>query len=58
MEIQIRSRLITTFADAGPEPWPVHFVYTSSRAMPLKLRAFLEFAKPRIQSILNEPIER
>jgi hypothetical protein len=32
---------------------PVSFVYTASRFMPLKLRAFLDFAAPRLRARLS-----
>jgi DNA-binding transcriptional LysR family regulator len=35
-----------------PEPWPVNLVYTSGRLLPLKLRAFLDFATPRLKAAL------
>lgn len=35
-----------------PEPYPVHFVYPSRRHSPLKLRAFLDFALPRLKAKL------
>jgi DNA-binding transcriptional LysR family regulator len=31
-------------------PWPVNFVYTGQRFLPLKLRAFLDLAVPRLRS--------
>jgi DNA-binding transcriptional LysR family regulator len=33
-----------------PAPWPVSFVYTGHRLLPLKLRSFLDFATPRLKS--------
>ncbi len=35
--------------DFEPEPVPVHFVYASQSQLPLKLRAFLDFAAPRLK---------
>jgi DNA-binding transcriptional LysR family regulator len=35
-----------------PEPWPVHLVYGSQGLVPLKLRAFLDFATPRLKQRL------
>jgi DNA-binding transcriptional LysR family regulator len=32
-----------------PAPWPVSFVYPSQGKLPLKLRAFLDFAAPRLK---------
>ncbi len=31
-------------------PWPVQLVYLSTRALPLKVRAFLDFATPRLKT--------
>jgi DNA-binding transcriptional LysR family regulator len=33
-----------------PEPLPVSLVYTGGRLLPLKLRAFLDFAAPRLKA--------
>jgi DNA-binding transcriptional LysR family regulator len=33
-----------------PAPWPVSLVHTGHRLLPLKLRAFLDFATPRLKS--------
>jgi DNA-binding transcriptional LysR family regulator len=38
--------------DFEPEPFPVHLVYPSRRHSPLKLRAFLDFALPRLKAKL------
>lgn len=35
-----------------PKPFPVHLVYPSRRHSPLKLRAFLDFALPRLKTKL------
>jgi DNA-binding transcriptional LysR family regulator len=37
-----------------PEPSPVSLVYTGGRLLPLKLRAFLDFAAPRLKARLSE----
>ena len=36
-----------------PVPMPVSLVYTSQKRVPLKLRAFLDFAAPRLRERLN-----
>jgi DNA-binding transcriptional LysR family regulator len=36
-----------------PAPWPVSLVYTGHRLLPLKLRAFLDFATPRLKARLS-----
>jgi DNA-binding transcriptional LysR family regulator len=47
-------RLALALVDFEPEPWPVHLVYTGGRMLPLKLRAFLDFAAPRLKARLAE----
>jgi DNA-binding transcriptional LysR family regulator len=37
-----------------PEPWPLHLVHAGGRLLPLKLRAFLDFAAPRLKARLAE----
>lgn len=37
-----------------PPPWPVHLVHASQGMMALKLRAFLDFATPRLRADLKE----
>lgn len=37
-----------------PPPLPVSLVYTGSGLLPLKLRAFLDFATPRLKAVLAE----
>jgi DNA-binding transcriptional LysR family regulator len=37
-----------------PEPLPVHLVYASQSLLPLKLRAFLDFAAPRLKGALAQ----
>jgi DNA-binding transcriptional LysR family regulator len=41
-----------------PEPLPVHLVYPAPSLLPLKLRAFLDFAAPRLQASLSAAAER
>jgi DNA-binding transcriptional LysR family regulator len=44
---------LTTVLDAfQPAPRPVNLVYTAGRFMPIKLRAFLDFAAPRLKARL------
>ena len=33
-----------------PEPWPIHLVYAVHGSMPLKVRAFLDWAAPRLKA--------
>jgi DNA-binding transcriptional LysR family regulator len=37
-----------------PPPWPVNLVYAGSRLLPLKLRAFLDFATPRLKALASD----
>jgi DNA-binding transcriptional LysR family regulator len=46
--------LAIVLAEFEPEPWPVHLVHAGGRLLPLKLRAFLDFAAPRIKERLAE----
>jgi DNA-binding transcriptional LysR family regulator len=46
--------LVVALEKFEPAPWPVHFVYTGARLLPLKLRAFLDFAAPRLRDRLSE----
>ena len=47
-------RLVLVLRDFEPEPNPVGLVYPSGRLVPLKLRAFLDFAVPRLKARLQE----
>ena len=47
-------RLVLLLRDFEPEPNPVSLVYPSGRLVPLKLRAFLDFAVPRLKARLQE----
>jgi DNA-binding transcriptional LysR family regulator len=40
--------------DFQPPPIPVSFVYSPNRFMPIKLRAFLDFALPRLKARLGD----
>ena len=40
--------------DFEPAPWPVNLVYVGQGLLPLKLRAFLDFALPRLKARLAE----
>jgi DNA-binding transcriptional LysR family regulator len=37
-----------------PAPWPVNLVYADQGPVPLKLRAFLDFAAPRLKARLSQ----
>ena len=47
-------RLALALTDWEPEPWPVHLVHAGGRLLPLKLRAFLDFAAPRLRTRLAQ----
>lgn len=46
--------LAVALQDFEPEPSPVSLVYTSGRLLPLKVRAFLDFAAPRLKAALQQ----
>lgn len=50
-------RLAPVLGEYETKPIPVSLVYPSKRLIPLKLRAFLDFASPRLQQRLKE-VER
>lgn len=46
--------LRTVLADFAPPPLPVHIVHPPREPMPLKMRAFLDFAAPRLTARLKD----
>jgi len=46
-------RLTRVLWDYSPAPVPVHLVHTGPPMLPLKLRAFLDFATPRLRTDLS-----
>ncbi len=46
--------LISLLQDFQPPAFPISFVYSPNRYLPAKLRAFLDFAVPRLRSRLDE----
>ena len=46
-------RLVPLLADFEPPPAPVHLVYPSQGLVPLKLRALIDFATPRLRATLK-----
>ncbi len=44
-------RLRIVLGEFGPPLLPVNLVYASRRQVPLKLRAFLDFATPRLREM-------
>ena len=47
-------RLISLLRGYAPEPLPVHLVHTGPPMVPLKMRAFLDFAGPRLRASLAD----
>jgi DNA-binding transcriptional LysR family regulator len=39
-----------------PPPWPVSLVYAGARLLPLKMRAFIDFAAPKLRERLQESL--
>jgi len=46
--------LVPLLRDFQPPPIPISFVYSPHRFMPVKLRAFLDFALPRLKASLGD----
>jgi DNA-binding transcriptional LysR family regulator len=46
-----RGALTTLLDEFQPAPLPVHLVYTANRFLPIKVRAFLDFAAPRLRQV-------
>ncbi|MBR1216528.1 LysR family transcriptional regulator [Bradyrhizobium sp. U87765 SZCCT0131] len=46
--------LMTVLDDFQPAPRPVNLVYSANRFLPIKVRAFLDFATPRLKQVLAE----
>ena len=53
-ELVKAGELTPLLQDFQPPPWPVSFVYSPNRFMPVKLRAFLDFAAPRLRARLGD----
>jgi len=50
--------LTIALAEFEPPPWPISLVFAGQRLLPLKLRAFLDFAAPRLRETLSEHTAR
>jgi len=50
-----QGRLCLVLEDFEPPPLPLSLVCPSQRQLPLKLRAFLDFATPRLREVLESP---
>ena len=46
--------LVTVLDEFRPPALPVHLVYTAGRYLPIKVRAFLDFATPRLRAGLRQ----
>jgi DNA-binding transcriptional LysR family regulator len=49
-----RGALTTLLDEFQPAPLPAHLVYTANRFLPIKVRAFLDFAAPRLRQVFAE----
>jgi DNA-binding transcriptional LysR family regulator len=49
-----RGALTTLLDEFQPEPLPVNLVYAANRFLPIKVRAFLDFAAPRLKKAFAE----
>ena len=47
-------KLVLLLESFEPERWPVHLVHMGQGALPLKTRAFLDFAAPRLRLWIAE----
>jgi len=55
MQAALRCGALTTLLDEfQPAPRPVNLVYTANRFLPIKVRAFLDFAAPRLKRVFAE----
>ena len=45
-------KLVPLLREHVPEPLPIHLVYAGQPLLPLKLRAFIDFAAPRLKALL------
>jgi DNA-binding transcriptional LysR family regulator len=46
--------LILALEEFEEPPWPINLVHTGHRLLPLKLRALVDFAAPRLKAMLSE----
>lgn len=49
-----RGALTTLLDEFRPAPLPVNLVYAANRFLPIKVRAFLDFAAPRLKRVFTE----
>ncbi len=48
-----RGALTTLLDEFQPDPLPVNLVYAANRFLPIKVRAFLDFAAPRLKKFFG-----
>lgn len=59
VEAAVRSgKLVVVLDEYEPEPLPVSLVHSGERLLPLKLRAFLDFATPRLKARVTRAMLR
>ena len=49
-----RGTLTTLLDEFQPHPLPVNLVYAANRFLPIKVRAFLDFAAPKLKRVFEE----
>jgi DNA-binding transcriptional LysR family regulator len=49
-----REPLTTLLDEFQPDPRPINLVYAANRFLPIKVRAFLDFAAPRLKQVFAE----
>jgi DNA-binding transcriptional LysR family regulator len=49
--------LAVVLREYEPKPWPVNLVHAGQPMLPLKLRAFLDFATPRLRARISQAAE-
>lgn len=48
------NKLVLILDDSAPPSWPVHLVYPQTRIVSPKVRAFIDFAAPRLKAALDQ----
>jgi len=56
-DAQAAGLLAVVLEEFEPQPWPVSMVYPGGRLLPLKVRAFLDFAAVRLRARLQQRAE-
>lgn len=47
------NKLVPVLNESAPPSWPVHLVYPQTRIVAPKVRAFIDFAAPRLKAVLD-----